>query len=394
MILEKLRLKYFKNYSDCSFNFNPKFNFIFGDNGNGKTNILEAVSFLCYTKSFLQSSESDCVKYGEDKLEVTGEFTNALSLKNKVLFIYDKPSSKKTVALNNEPVSRQSSFFGKIPLVVLSPGDIKLTTGSPNDRRRSFDILISQISRLYFDDLKSYNRVIRQKNSLLKENFVFKKYSREKLREMVDLWNDELIQYGVNIVLKRVEIAKEFRKYLEKHFRSIVGDSYVPMINYESELLNPEFIDDSDENILTENFKNILAEKYPLEIKRGVSLAGPQRDNYAFAMRKNGDVFNLKSFASQGEHKTFLVAFRLSEYIFLNDKLEGSNSGEPVLMLDDVFSELDKNRIEKISSLLPNFNQVFVTTTDKVYLNTIKKYFPDNDISVFNIVNGSVKANN
>jgi DNA replication and repair protein RecF len=394
MILEKLRLKYFKNYSDCSFNFNPKFNFIYGDNGNGKTNILEAVSFLCYTKSFLQSSESDCVKYGKDRLEVTGEFTNPLGLKNKVVFLYDKPASKKTIALNNEPVSRQSSFFGKIPLVVLSPGDIKLTTGSPNDRRRSFDILISQISRLYFDDLKSYNRVIRQKNSLLKENFVYKKYSQEKMREMVDMWNEELVQYGAKIVHKRVEIAAEFQKYLERNFRSIVGDAYIPLINYESELISPESDEGADENALKNNFKNILADKFPLEIKRGMSLAGPQRDNYAFAMRKNGDVFDLKSFASQGEHKTFLVALRLSEYIYLNDKLEGTNTGEPVLMLDDVFSELDKNRIEKISSLLPNFNQVFVTTTDKRYLNTLKNYFPDTDISVFNIVDGSIKANN
>ena len=165
-------------------------------------------------------------------------------------------------------------------------------------------------------------------------------------------------------------------------------------INYESELLNPDTASEANENILKESFKNLLTEKFLLEIKRGMSLAGPQRDNYAFAMKKNGDIFDLKSFASQGEHKTFLVALRLSEYIYLNDKLEGSNTGEPVLLLDDVFSELDKSRIEKICSLLPKFNQVFVTTTDKEYLNTLKKYFPDNDISVFNIVNGSVKTNN
>ncbi len=391
MILENLRLKYFKNYSDCSFNFNPKFNFIFGDNGNGKTNILEAVSFLCYTKSFLQSSEQDCVKYGEERLEVTGEFLSPFRLKSKVLFLYDKLAAKKTVALNNELVSRQSSFFGKIPLVVLSPGDIRLTTGSPNERRRSFDILISQISRLYFDDLKNYNRALKQKNSLLKENFVYKKYSLEKLREMVDMWNDELVQYGVKIVFKRIEIAKEFQKYLEENFKSIVGSAYIPLISYESELLSSE---DTDEEKLADKFKSILTEKFPLEAKRGMSMAGPQRDNYAFAMKKNGDVFDLKSFASQGEHKTFLVALRLSEYIYLNDKLEGGNSGEPILLLDDVFSELDDNRTEKICSLLPNFRQVFVTTTDKGYLNTVKKFFPDNEISVFNIVNGSVKANN
>ena len=390
MILESLRLINFKNYSDCSFNFNPKLNFIYGDNGNGKTNILEAVSFLCYTKSFLQSSEQDCVKYGEEKLEVSGEFKNLLDQTSKVLFIYDKQASKKNILINGEQVSRQNSFFGKIPLVVLSPGDIKLTTGTPNDRRRSFDILISQISRLYFDDLKNYNRVLKQKNSLLKENFTLKKYSPERLRDMVELWNDELVQYGVKIILKRIEIVKEFQKYLEENFKNIVGSAYVPLIRYQSELINePE---EAAEEVLKDNFKRVAAEKFPHEIKRGMSLTGPQRDNYVFGMRKNGDFFDLKNFASQGEHKTFLVSLRLSEYIYLNDKLEGTSAGEPVLLLDDVFSELDKNRVEKICRILPKLNQVFITTTDKAYQGVINNYLSNKDISAFNIVNGSIQT--
>ncbi len=390
MILESLRLKNFKNYSDCSFNFSPKLNFIYGDNGNGKTNILEAVSFLCYTKSFLQSSEQDCVKYGEDKIEVSGEFKNLLGQASKVLFLYDKQAFKKSILINSEQVSKQNSFFGKIPLVVLSPGDIKLTTGTPNDRRRSFDMLISQISRLYFDDLKNYNRVLKQKNSLLKENFILKKYSAERMREMVELWNDELVQFGVKIILKRIEIVKEFQKYLEENFKNIVGTAYVPLIRYESELINETEV--AGEEVLRNNFKRVTAEKFPLEIKRGMSLTGPQRDNYVFGMRKNGDFFDLKNFASQGEHKTFLVSLRLSEYIYLNDKLEGTSAGEPVLLLDDVFSELDKNRIDKICRMLPKLNQVFVTTTDKAYLGVINNYFKNKDISAFNIVNGSIQT--
>lgn len=393
MILESLSLKYFKNYSDCSFSFNPKFNFIYGDNGNGKTNLLEAISFLCYTKSFLLSSESDCIKYGKEKLEVTGEFTNSLSLKSRVFFEFDRSSSRKTLVLNNEPIIRQSSFFGKIPLVILSPGDIKLTTGTPNERRRSFDILISQFSRLYYDELKDYNRTLRQKNSLLKENFLYKKYSNEKIREMVEMWNDELTKFGSRIILKRISIVREFQKHLENNFENIVDEAYVPQINYENELIDDYSGEVIDENSLTEGFRRKLSDKYPLEIKRGVSLIGPQRDNYVFSMLKKGDLFDLKSFASQGEHKTFIVALRLSEYSFLNDKLEGSSSGEPILLLDDVFSELDKGRIEKICGFLPKFRQVFVTTTDWAYLNTLKKYLPEEDISTFNIVNGSIKAN-
>lgn len=391
MLLSNLRLLNFKNYSNCTFDFNPGLNFIYGDNGNGKTNILEAISFLCYTKSFLQSSESDCVKYGEEALEVTGFFKSSLDTKNKVSFAYNKPDSKKAITLNDESIGRQSLFFGKIPLVVLSPGDIKLTSGSPAERRRSFDILISQISRLYFEDLKNYNRVVKQKNTLLRDNLNQRKYSENQLTDMLKLWNDELIEYGVKIILKRIDVVNEFRKYVEESFKKIVGDSYIPIINYESEAAEGEEI---SQNKLEEKFRELLGEKYILELKRGVSLIGPHRDNYSFLMRKNGEVFDIKNFASQGEHKTFLVALRLSEYRYLKDKLEGSGSGSPILLLDDVFSELDSNRINKISGILPEFSQVFITTTVKEYFNLLKSFYPEENISVFQIVNGTIETAN
>ncbi len=391
MLLSNLRLLNFKNYSSSTFDFNPGLNFIYGDNGNGKTNILEAISFLCYTKSFLQSSESDCVKYGEEELDVTGFFDSPLDTKNKVSFTYYKPDSKKAIKLNDESVGRQSLFFGKIPLVVLSPADIKLTSGVPNDRRRSFDILISQISGLYFDDLKNYSRVIKQKNSLLRENLSQRKYSEKQLNDMLKLWNDELVEYGIKIILKRIEVIKEFRTYIEDNFRKIVGDSYIPIIEYESEVLEDENCVKSL-NGIDEKFRQLLDDKFEIELKRGVSMLGPHRDNYRFLMRKNGEVFDIKNFASQGEHKTFLVALRLSEYKYLKDKLEGSSSGKPILLLDDVFSELDSNRINKISGILPEFSQVFITTTIKDYLKLLNKIYSKQNISVFQIVNGTVQT--
>jgi DNA replication and repair protein RecF len=390
MIISNLRLFNFKNYSDCSFNFNPKLNFIFGDNGNGKTNILEAVSVLCYTKSFLQSPESDIVRYGESNFEISGVFESGDS-KSKVICTFDKINSRKQITLNNESIGRQKSFFGKIPLVVLSPGDIKLTAGAPADRRRSFDMLISQISKVYFDDLRNYNRIIRQKNSLLKENFLQRRYSTEKLRDLVNIWNRELLEYGVKIITKRLEVVSEFQKYIELNFSKIVGDSYMPMLRYRSDLFNDENYSSVNLTELKQHFEESLEEKFQTELSRGISLAGPHRDDYVFKMRKNGDVFELRNFASQGEHKTFLVALRLSEFIYLRDKLEGSNTGEPVLLLDDVFSELDKKRTERISGMLPEFSQVFITTTDSNYFDMLKRFFPVRDISVFHIVNGSIQ---
>jgi len=392
MIISNLRLFNFKNYIDCSFNFSPALNFIYGDNGNGKTNILEAVSVLCYTKSFLQSSEADCVRYGENSFDIAGNFESLNDLNSTVICTYDKVNSRKQITMNNEPIGRQKTFFGKIPLVVLSPGDIKLTTGLPGERRRSFDMLISQISKVYFEDLRNFNRVIKQKNSLLKENYIQKRYSGAELKDMIDLWNRELVNYGVSIVEKRLEVIDEFRLYMEENFRKIVGDSYVPIVDYETDILKSGARGSLNVENIRQHFESALDERFPMEVKRGISMTGPHRDNYVFKMRKSGNVFELKNFASQGEHKTFLVALRLSEYIYLRDKLEGSSSGEPILLLDDVFSELDKNRVEKLSGVLPEYNQVFITTTDKNYIDLLRNKFSEKDISLFHIVNGSVQT--
>jgi DNA replication and repair protein RecF len=394
MKLEKLLLINFKNYKQSSFQFNPKLNLIYGENGNGKTNILEAISMICYTKSFLQSSESDCVMYGEDEFKIKGEFVNSYGSNNKVLFTYNVSDNKKKITLNDDTIGRLTHFFGQIPLVVLSPGDIKLTSGTPGDKRRNFDILISQISRIYFDDLKRYNRILKQKNSLLKDNLIYRKYSRNELLEMMDLWDKDMIETGTKIIMKRLSFVEEFQGYIRSYFKDIAGANYIPILEYESEMLMGLSRNEIAHVLLESNFRKCLEDKRNIEINRGMSLSGPQRDNYIFKMDKDGSVFDLKNFASQGEHKIFITALKLSEYIYLRDKITLGTAGEPILILDDLFSELDKKRTRTISSLLPNFNQVFITTTDIAYLKILEDSFGRDKISVFNIVNGTSKIIN
>jgi DNA replication and repair protein RecF len=388
MVLDNLLLFNFKNYKNSSFEFNARFNFIFGDNGNGKTNVLEAISMLCYTKSFLQSAENECVKYGEQDFEISGTFRNVSDTKNKVLFKFSNKDNKKVISLNNDVLSRYSSFFGSIPLVILSPGDIKLTQGSPADKRRNFDIIISLVSHLYFDELKDYTRIIKQKNSLLRNNLLFKRYSASELKNLIEPWNEELVDTGVKIILKREQFVKEFQQYIDINFKNIVGEKYIPVIEYECDITKEE------DNLINKDalislFRIKLDSSYNTEIKRGMSLAGPHRDNYVFRMQKNGNIFEMKAFASQGEHKTFLVALKLSEYSYLKEKIKDEYKGEPILLLDDLYSELDRHRKEKISKLLPQLNQVFLTTTDTAYLELLKNNFAENDISAFHIINGT-----
>lgn len=392
MILENLRLENFKNYKSCYSEFNPGLNFIYGNNGNGKTNLLESVSMMCYTKSFLQNSEQDCVKYGENRFDISGGFVSNSMIRSKIHFSYDSEQQSKKILLNKEPVGRVSSFFGKYPLVVLSPQDIKLSTGTPGDRRRNFDLLISQANRVYVNELKDLNRILKQKNALLKENLSFKKYSPAELKNMITIWNEELAETGTKIIIRRVKFVSEFRKYIEDKFKDIVKDSYIPVLEYKCELVNEE--DSYDEQAILKRFSGSLEEKYSHELQRGISLVGPQRDNYIFRMNKSGEIFDIRIFASQGEHKTFLVALKLSEYMYLKDRLDEGKTGEPILLLDDLFSELDKNRIAMICKALPHYNQVFITTTDIDYLQPLKEHFAQNDISVFNIINGTASLIN
>jgi DNA replication and repair protein RecF len=387
MLLESLRLHNFKNYKSSSLSFSPGLNFIYGENGNGKTNLLESISMLCYTKSFLQNSENECLKYGERSFEISGQFKNASDSLNKIKLTYKNETNEKEIFYNNEKVTAKNEFIGKFPLVVLSPKDTKLTTGSPQERRRNFDLLISQVSRVYLKDLRSLNRVLKQKNSLLKNNLVNKRYSKTELRDMIALWNDEIVEYGVKILIRRLDFIEGFKDYLLESFNKIVGSSYVPLISYESDLLEPGLSEAQDVDSIRGNFKELLGKKMDLEMSRGISVVGPQRDNYVFRMEKDGELFDVRIFASQGEHKTFIVALKLSEFEYINDNLENLNTGKPILLLDDVFSELDKKRIKKISGILKDFNQVFLTTTDYDYLNILRENFHSN-FEAYHIING------
>ncbi|NOS84050.1 MAG: DNA replication/repair protein RecF [Ignavibacteria bacterium] len=389
MILEDLFLADFKNYHNCSFSFSPKLNFIYGENGNGKTNILEAVSMLCYTKSFLMNAEADCVKYGENAFEITGNFKNRVDSKSTVKFLYHSEENVKQLICDNDKVTRSNDFLGRFPLVVLSPYDLKLTMGLQQDRRRNFDLLISQISRVYLNDLRKYSKIIKQKNSLLKDNLITKRYSNKELKELVGVWNSELLDLAVKLMIRRLDFIEEFKSYITSCFERIVGNRYSPVISYQSEIFEEADITGYNIDTLKNKLQSVLEEKLDAEIKRGISLAGPHRDNYMFYMNKSGEMFEMRTSASQGEHKTFVVALKLSEFGYINENLKHTNTGEPVLLLDDVFSELDKGRIKRISELITDFNQVFVTTTDKDHFGILKNNFTDS--RTFYIVNGTAE---
>lgn len=386
MILQKIYLKDFRNYGEQSLNFSDKFNFIYGNNGQGKTNILEAISFISFTKSFLGTSESDCVKIGCDEFFIDGYFGHSNGNTDSITMNYSKELKSKTVLLNKNKIGNYSSdIFGRFPVVFLSPHDLKITYGNPADRRRFFDILISQCSRVYFDLLRDLNKILKQKNALLKKYNSEKNISYNQLLDVLSAYNSKLAEVSADIVHRRIKFLNDYLVFFKKNFSFLIQKEQEADIKYDpclEEIKNSPGISCEE---IREIYLSHLEKIIPEEIKRCLSLAGPQRDDYVMSMEKDVS-FDLKHFASQGEHKTFLVAMKLSEY----DHLKNVREVNPVLLLDDVLSELDERRVSMIVSHLKDFGQIFLTTTNLEYSENLKNFYKESEIKIMKVENGNV----
>ena len=400
MILKKIILRDFRNYEEQELDFNGKFNYVYGDNGQGKTNILEAISFISFGKSFLGASEHDCVKFGKEEFQIEGEYENDLQNVFHVFLNYNSTIKKKTFHVNKEKVTRYSSdIFGKFPVVYLSPQSLNLTYGNPSERRKFFDILISQTNRLYLDFLKDLGKLIRQKNALLKNNLYFNAYTGNELSDLLCSYNEKFVEISSNIIFRRLIFLIEFRSFFEKNFGFLITNNDKASMSYYSELFGEidfERLGEYDKDMITKTLSNSLDQRMNEEIDRGLTLIGPQRDDYIFRLMKNDEHtaenksgFELKIYASQGEHKTFVIALKLAEYYYLKEK----KATNPILLLDDLLSELDSNRVSKIISHLKDYGQIFLTTTDIKYKSSIEKFYDDNEISTYKVLNGCVPVN-
>ncbi|MBI5402283.1 MAG: DNA replication and repair protein RecF [Ignavibacteriae bacterium] len=395
MILKRIKLIDFRNYGIQELELNRKFNFIFGNNGHGKTNILEAVSFVTFGKSFLGSPDQDCVKFEKEEFILDSVFENEIGNDYHIALNYNLSSKKKVYQLNKEKVSRFSTdVFGKFPVVFFSPHSLNITYGNPSERRRFFDILISQTSKVYLDLLKDLNRLLKQKNALLKSNATERNYPEKDFRYLLNSFNQGLAGVSVDILYRRLEFLKEFQSYFERNFRNLQKNEDSPTIKYYSEIFEGLGIE-ADEvlNMEKENFTEKVKGYFRLreneEIARGLSLIGPQRDDFIFSLKKSNhfeNQFELKNFASQGEHKTFVIGLKLAEFYYILDKIGSS----PILLLDDLLSELDSERVFMIISHLKDFGQIILTSVDSVYNEKFREIFNGNEISYIKISNGKL----
>ena len=314
--IKQLKLKNYRNYDLLDLEFDSSTNIIYGDNAQGKTNILESI-YLCGTsKSHRGTKDKDLIKFGEEESHI-----EAVVEKNEVCFKIDihlKKNSPKGIAIDKIPIRRASELFGIVNIVFFSPEDLNIIKDGPSERRRFIDLELAQLDKVYLSDLSNYNRIVNQRNKLLKDA-----YDRRELLETLDIWDMQLVYYGNKIINRRNLFISQINKIIEKIHIKLTGGNEKINIFYEP----------SNENM---NLEKAILKNRERDIRTKNTSVGPHRDDISFMA--NG--LDIRKFGSQGQQRTAALSLKLSEI----ELVKQITNDTPILLLDDVLSELDKNR--------------------------------------------------
>lgn len=328
----------------------------------GKTTILESIYYMCTTKSSIARTDSEALNFNEDFFEISGLFRGITE--NTVRIYFSQNDNKKLYFKDGKQISRSADVIGKFPVVILAPADHNITQGAPSDRRKFIDSVISQASETYLFNLIEYNRILRQRSSLLNH---IKETRNEKLLQELDAWTENLINKGSELIEQRQVFIKEFSGFIRESYKTLLDEHEVPGVEY-------YYLEGSSNTNVKEIFQALIKDRKEEELRRAANLVGPHRDDFLFTINN----MNLRTFGSQGQHKTFQVVLRFAEFFYLKER----TGNTPIFLLDDVFGELDTNRSERISEYLRNVGQAFITITDFANLSYLKKNAGDFHISL------------
>ena len=338
MFLKKISLFNYKNFSEASFEFDSKINCFVGKNGIGKTNVLDAIYHLAYGKSYFNPLAVQNIKHNEEFFVIDGEFEK--SERNEQIVSSFKKGQKKILKRNGKPYEKFSDHIGFIPLVIISPADNDLIIEGSETRRKFIDSVISQLDSSYLQELIQYQKIISQRNALLKYfalNHVFE-------TDTLSIYNEQLNDLGQKIFEKRKQFINDFLPIFNKHHQAISGSEEKVQLVYESHLFEGTTL-----QLLEQNLSKDRALQY--------TSVGIHKDDLAFQI----DGFPIKKFGSQGQQKSFLIALKLAQFEFVKKQ-----SGEkPILLFDDIFDKLDETRVSKIVAMVnqEEFGQLFISDT-------------------------------
>ncbi|MBI3502876.1 MAG: DNA replication/repair protein RecF [Bacteroidetes bacterium] len=340
MVLHKLSLVSFKNYAHAELNFSPRFNCIAGNNGEGKTNLLDAIHYLSFTKSYFNPIDSQNIFHDAPLFVIQGNFFQ--DGKEDEVYCAQKKGERKQIKLNKKEVARFADHIGMFPAVMTSPSDVELILEGSEVRRKFSDSIISQYDRAYLENIIAYSKVLLQRNAQLKQFSKSGKFDNESLK----IWDVQLVELGNKIYAKRKEFSAEFEPIFNKQYEFISGGKEKVEIAYQSQLHKGDF-----EALLSEALEKDRIMEY--------STVGVHKDDWEFRM----DKYPVKKFSSQGQQKSYLLAVKLAQFEFVKQHKQVI----PILMLDDIHDKLDEHRVKKIIELVSgnDFGQVFITDTSK-----------------------------
>ena len=359
MILEKLSLINYKNIRAANLELSSKINCLIGQNGVGKTNVLDAIYFLSFCHSASNPIDSQVITHDEGFFLIEGTYQEELCISCGM-----KRGTKKHFKRNKKEYKRLSEHIGLIPLVMISPSDTLLIEGGSEDRRKLMDVVISQYDRSYIDAMNRYNKALLQRNTMLKQE-------EEPDPEVLSLWEEQMAIEGERIFACRDAFVKALTPVFQRYYETISGNKEQVEMTYISHCQRGPLL----EVIQRDRQKDRIM---------GFSLHGVHRDDLVFSLGGHP----LKREGSQGQHKTFVIALKLAQFDFLK---RTNNQTTPLLLLDDIFDKLDADRVEQIVKLVASdeFGQIFITDTNRDHLDQILSR-TSHDYRIFHVENGNI----
>ena len=377
MKINRIKLVNFRNYSNVVVSFNKKMNIFIGDNAQGKTNLLESIVILALTKSHRVGNNFNIIKFGKSKSKITGVVKN-----NKIIskLSLEIDNEGKKVMVNGNNIKKIADYISYLNVIVFTPDDLEIVKGSPNIRRNLLNIELSQISKEYIKIYNEYNKLLKTRNEYLK--VLFENNIADKA--YLDILSDKLIEKAIFIYQKRKEYINLVNIYINKYYKYITGSDgvvvkYIPNITLE----------DYDYESIRKKLKHTFKKNYLKELNYGMTIFGPHRDDFYFEYKGN----DLKFYGSQGQQKLAILSFKLAEISIFKEFTRTS----PVLLLDDIFSELDVKKRNKLLKIINEDDiQSIITTTDLRNIN--KKYIELSDVKrlitkayLFKVSNGIIE---
>mgnify|MGYP001124756676 FL=1 len=357
MIIESIELKNYRNYEKLHMDFSSGTNILYGDNAQGKTNVLEAVYVCSTTKSHRRSKDKEIIRFDEEEAHIKLNVR-----KSNVPYRIDmhlKKNKPKGIAINKIPIKKASELFGIVNVVFFSPEDLNIIKNGPSERRRFLDLELCQLDKLYVHSLVQYNRVLLQRNKLLKElNF------RPEYKETLEVWDVQLLMYGKEIIRCREDFVGKLNGMVRKTHNQISGGREALVLAYEP-------------NVSVSQFAEKLCFNREMDIRLGTTTTGPHRDDISFLV----DGIDIRKFGSQGQQRTAALSLKLSEIELVKQLVRDY----PVLLLDDVLSELDGGRQEQLLAGIKDIQTMITCTGVEDFIN---HRFPIDKI--YKVMNGKV----